>query len=253
MATAADATGSSLRSVCVPGASESDAGDRSGDRPEPDLLSVVTHDIGNQLTVIGGFAEMLADGVDDLPPAMVREFSQAIVRGAQQMRALLQSVSDLRRLDAGKLDVHPEVVDLVPLVQRVVDQWQLQLGPRPVDLLLPDALLTRADAARVQQVLGHLLSNASKFAPPTGTVVVELAVEGSTVELSITDNGPGIPPDRAGELFQRFAQLGTGVKGTGIGLYVSREVARAHGGDLVLVDQPVGARFVLRLPYRPPD
>lgn len=220
--------------------------------PAPDLLSILTHDIGNQLTVIGGFAEMLADGVDDLPPDMVREFAQAILRGAEQMRAVLQSISDLRRIDAGKLDVRPEAVDLVPHVRRVVEQWELQLGTRRVELALPDELVTRADPARVQQVLGNLLSNASKVTPPDTAVAVELAVVGPTVELSVADSGPGIPPERADEVFQRFSHLPTGVKGVGIGLFVSRAIARAHGGDLVLVDQPSGARFVLRLPYRPP-
>ena len=223
--------------------------DLAGDRPAPDLLSFVTHEVGNQLTVIGGFAEMLAEGVDDLPPEMVREFSQAILRGADQMRALLQSISDLRRLDAGKLDVRPEDVDLVPLIRRVVDQWRLQLGSRSVDLVLPDKLVAKADPARVQQILANLLSNAARFTPSTAAVVVELTVAGSDLELSVTDNGPGIPPDRAGELFQRFSRVGTSIKGAGIGLFVSREAARGHGGDLFLADHPVGARFVLRLPH----
>jgi signal transduction histidine kinase len=235
----------------VAGGSDSEAGARdTAGRPQPDLLSIVTHDIGNQLTVIGGFAEMLADGVDDLPPDMVREFSQAILRGAEQMRALLQSISDLRRLDAGKLDVQPESVDLVPLVRRVVDQWRPQLGSRPVDLLLPEELVIRADPYRVQQILGNLLSNVSKFTPPTGRVAVELTRAGPATELSVTDSGPGIPPDRAAAAFERFTQLRTGIKGTGIGLYVSRQVARAHGGDLVLDNHAPGARFVLRLPQQ---
>lgn len=234
------------------------AGDQQPDRTtgaagrdRPELLSLVTHEIGNQLTVIGGFAEMLADGVDDLPPAMVREFSQAILRGAEQMRALLQSVSDLRRLDGGTIDVHPEAVDLAPLVRRVVDQWRLHLGGRAVDIVVPDELVTTADPGRVQQILGNLLSNVAKHTPPGATVVVELRLAGSDVELSVSDDGPGIAPDRADEVFQRFARVTPGGKGTGIGLYVAREVARAHGGDLVLAPQPAGARFVLRLPHVP--
>ena len=66
--------------------------------------------------------------------------------------------------------------------------------------------------------------------------------------MSVSDDGPGIPPDREGELFQKFSRLGAKVNGTGIGLYLSRAIARAHGGDLVLVPQPVGCRFTLRLP-----
>lgn len=234
------------------GGSDSDAGTDAPAQPEPDLLSLLTHDIGNQLTVIGGFAEMLADGIDDLPPAMVREFSQAILRGTEQMRALLQSVADLRRLDLGELAVHPEAVDLVPLVRRVVEQWRLHLGDRPVDLRLPAELAVQADPNRVQQILGNLLSNVAKFTPPGARVALELAVVGPEIELSVSDSGPGIPPERAGETFEPFSQLGSGVKGTGIGLSVSRQVARAHGGDLVLIHQAVGARFVLRLPHRPP-
>jgi signal transduction histidine kinase len=217
-------------------------------RRERDLLSFVTHEIGNQLTVIHGFAEMLADGLDELPKETLREFSQAIVRNAVEMRTLLHSLSDLRDIDEGGHRVRPQPVDLVPAVLGVVDQWRAQLGARPVSVSLPDRLVVPADADRIVQVVASLLSNVARHAPTGAAVAVELGDAGDFVELSVADDGPGIPAERVAEVFERFSGAGPALRGAGIGLYLSREIARAHGGDLVLDNGPRGCRFVLRLP-----
>lgn len=115
-------------------------------------------------------------------------------------------------------------------------------------MTLPAHAVVIGDPVRVRQALTNMVSNAAKFTVPGGLVHVELAVVDGVADLSVSDDGPGIPPDRAAELFQKFSRLGAKVSGTGIGLYLSRAIARAHGGDLVLVPQDVGCRFALRLP-----
>jgi len=217
-------------------------------RRKHDLVPLLTHEIGNQLTVIQGFAEMLLDGLGQLPEETARQFTEAIVRNSLQMRRLLEAVADLRQLDDGDLTLDLAPLDLVPLVRETLDDLQGQLAQRRVTLELPDHALIVADPVRVRQALTNLVSNAAKFTPPGAVVTVELAERDDMVELSVADNGPGVPPDREGELFQKFSRLGARVKGTGIGLYLSRAIARAHGGDLMLVPQPVGCRFVLFLP-----
>jgi two-component system sensor histidine kinase MtrB len=219
----------------------------SESRAEVDLLTYVTHEIGNHLTVVNGFAEMLADGIGTLPPEMLSEFSQAIVRSGAQMRDLLQAVSDLQRIEKGQFDVRRQEVDLAALVRRVVDLWRLQLGSRRVVTAIPDELVTTADRDRIGAALAQLLSNVARFTPPTSTVEVVLAVVGDAVELAVTDDGPGVAPEQRAELFERRAPT---ARGAGAGLYVARHVARAHGGDLVLADAGTGARFLLRLPHR---
>ena len=219
------------------------------ERRERDLLSFVTHEIGNQLTVIHGFSEMLSDGIDELPKAVLRSFCDAIVRNTVDMRTLLQSISDLRQLDAGGLRIQRQTVDLVPLVEATVDRWRPRLGPRPCSVTLPDRLVATVDDDRFEQVLGHLLANVVDHTPVTAAVAVKLDAGGDgSVELSVADEGPGIPPERMAEAFERFGRVGPSVKGAGVGLYLSRAMARAHGGDLVVEDGDGGCRFVLRLP-----
>ncbi len=217
-------------------------------RRKHDLVPLLTHEIGNQLTVIQGFAEMLHEGLGQLPEETARQFTEAIVRNAHQMRRLLDAVSDLRRLDDGDLTLALATIDLVPLVQETIDDLQGQLAQRRVALRLPARAVVTADAVRVRQALTNLVSNAAKFTRPGALVSVDLVVREEVVEVSVADDGPGIPPEREGELFQKFSRLGAKVGGTGIGLYLSRAIARAHGGDLVFVRQPAGCRFALRLP-----
>ncbi|HVF14382.1 MAG TPA: HAMP domain-containing sensor histidine kinase, partial [Acidimicrobiales bacterium] len=171
-----------------------------------------------------------------------------ILRNSVQMRRLLEAVADLRQLDDGDLTLGLATLDLVPLVRETMDDLQGQLGPRQVDTDLPAQAIVTADPVRVRQALTNLVSNAAKFTPPDAVVCVTLTVGEDMVELAVSDDGPGIRPEREGELFQKFSRLGSRVKGTGIGLYLSRAIARAHGGDLVLVPCPVGCCFVLRLP-----
>ena len=219
-------------------------------RRKHDLLPLLTHEIGNQLTVIQGFAEMLLAGVGTLPEDTTRQFTEAIVRNSLQMRRLLEAVADLRQLDDGQLAIQPTTFDLVSLVQETMDDLQGQLVRRRATVALPDRAVVTADGVRIRQALTNLVANAAKFTPPDAHVTVELRVGEDMVELSVSDDGPGIPPDREGELFQKFSRLGSRVKGTGIGLYLSRAIALAHGGDLLLVPQAVGCRFTLRIPRR---
>lgn len=216
-------------------------------RRQHDLVPLLTHEIGNQLTVIQGFAEMLRDGLGQLPDEIARQFADAVVRNSHQMRHLLEAVADLRRLDDGELRLDLTTFDLVPLVRQTLDDLQGQLTDRRVEVDLPPAAVVTADAVRLRQALTNLLSNAGKFTDPGAMITVGLAVDDDGVELSVADDGPGIPPGREQELFQKFSRLGARAHGTGIGLYLSRAIARAHGGDLVLAPQPVGCRFVLRL------
>jgi signal transduction histidine kinase len=236
-------------------------GPRSDDEPatpleaaykrKNDLFPFLTHEVGNQLTVIKGFAEMLLEGIGSLPPETSRVFAEAIVRNAGHMADLLETVSDLRKLELGTMQVHPNKLDLVALVRDAVTDMAGQLGDRSVTVVVPDEALVFADPVRARQVLTNLVSNAAKFTASSATVAIEVVIEDHHVELSVSDDGPGIAPDCQGELFEKFSRLGSAVHGTGIGLYLSRALARAQGGDLVLAPQARGCRFVLRLRRAP--
>jgi signal transduction histidine kinase len=212
-------------------------------------LSLVTHELMSPLAVIEGFAALLERKPDAFGPEQVREQAASILRSARHLRALLQAVTDARRLEVRALTVTREQVDLVALVREVVQDMGTIADDREIRVVAPDALELTGDPVRLRQVLTNLLSNAAKFGPAGEPIEVDVAVVGGLVEVAVRDRGPGVPPERRGELFRRFSRLGVTVKGMGLGLYISRGIARAHGGDLVLDDEVFpGSRFVLRLP-----
>ena len=214
-----------------------------------DLLPMLSHEIGNQLTVIQGFAEMLVDGMGNgLPTETARQFAESIVRNAKQMSGLLETVSEVRKLEQGTMELQVVDVDLAALVREAVPDMARLLGGRPLTVhLVPDAVV-QADPVRIRQIFASLISNVAKFTPPDTPVVVAVAAGPECVELAITDEGPGIPEEQQDQLFEKFSRLDAKVKGSGLGLYLARGIARGHRGDLEYVPQDRGCRFVLRLP-----
>ena len=236
--------------------------------PEPDgltsglshhleLLSVITHELRNALIVVEGFSAVIADQCDTpsstVDVVMVLEALGGITRGAQHMRRLLDTLTDARRLEADVLTLRLEELDLGTLVREaatdmrpLTGQHALVVGP------LLDGVTVRADVTRVRQVLMNLLSNAAKFSPPDAPIEVGMSGDDRCVQVSITDHGPGIPAGDRDKLFRKFCRLREDIKGMGLGLYVSREIMLAHGGDLSFeVPDRGGCRFVLALPSEP--
>ncbi|MBK5306264.1 MAG: HAMP domain-containing histidine kinase [Frankiaceae bacterium] len=189
----------------------------------------------------------LRDRMDVLPSATTHELIEAAGRNARQMAQLLDAVSDARRASRGALPVDPEPTDLGALVRgSIAELCAGHNWPTPTITVTGDATAD-ADPGRIRQVLANLLSNAYKFSPTGTPVTVTVRGANGTAEISVHDDGPGIPPELRHELFSKFGRLDQTGQGMGLGLYISREIARAHGGDLELRDGP-GATFTLTLP-----
>ena len=207
---------------------------------------MVVHELRTPLTVITGMLSTLRDRMDALPSATTQELVQAGLRNARHMAELLEVVSDARSASRGMLPVLPQPVDVGGLVRAAVDDLCAAHGWPAPEVHAPDGIVADVDPVRIRQVLANLLGNAVRFGD---SVAVTVERVGSGVELAVSDDGPGIPPLRRGELFGKFSRLGADGAGMGLGLYISRALARAHGGELELRD---GARttFVLSLPVR---
>jgi signal transduction histidine kinase len=163
------------------------------------------------------------------------------------MADLLDVVSDARHASHGLLPVMKEPTDVGRLVRTAVADLGSAHGWSGVDVTAPDGVIADLDPVRIRQVLANLLSNAVKFSPRGAAVRVAVSVARDGVEVSVSDDGPGVPPEKRGELFQKFSRLGQPGPGMGLGLYISREIARAHGGELSLRDG-AGTAFCLLLP-----
>jgi PAS domain S-box-containing protein len=208
---------------------------------------MVVHELRTPLTVITGMLSTLRERMDVLPSATTRELVDAAGRNARQMAELLDAVSDARRAAHGLLPVVPETTDLARLVRdAVADVAAGHAGLAPI-VRTDDDLHATVDPMRVRQVVSNLLSNAFKFSPAGAPITVTVTRQDGIAEITVHDSGPGIPEDRRDELFTKFGRLGHTGHGMGLGLYISRAIARAHGGELTLRDGP-GATFALTLP-----
>jgi signal transduction histidine kinase len=212
---------------------------------------MVVHELRTPLTVITGMLTTLRDRMDVLPSATTRELVDAAVRNARHMAELLDAVSDARRAAHEVLPVVPEQTDLGRLVRdAVADQAAGRGLPTPAVHVTAE-VRAEVDPVRVRQVIANLLSNAFRFSPAGTPVTVSVTAHDDVAEITVHDEGPGVQETRRDELFTKFGRLGHSGHGMGLGLYISRALARAHGGDLELRDGP-GATFVLTLPLRTP-
>ena len=214
-----------------------------------ELVSVFVHELKTPIAAVQGLAATLARSFDELDRETALRVAEALERSANHLGELVRSFADARALEAGGLALHPEPTNLAELVRETVEELRPLLAGRPVELELDEESTHVVDPVRIRQVLTNLLSNAARYTPPGSQVDVTLRRVGETVELAVRDHGPGIPAEEAERLFERYARLFRDGSGSGLGLYVSRELARAHGGDLV-AEQPEGggALLVLRLP-----
>lgn len=236
---AADPTRADVAEPAAPDAAERDVAS---------MLSVVTHELRNQATVIEGMSSTVLKSLHKLPMATIEKALESVVRNASQMHALVDALSDVRRASAGHLDLKPERLALDEFVTEAArDVASLTSGHR-VEVTAAPGSWVDADATRLRQVVTNLLSNAAKFSPDGTTISITVDGDGERVRLAVHDEGAGVPGGRVAELFKPFARLDERVPGTGLGLFVSRGIARAHGGELRLEPSERGARFVLTLP-----
>ena len=180
----------------------------------------------------------------------------------QQTRRLTALIDDLLLLaqaDAGRLALEAEEIDLKPLIAAAEDDLQALASDRDIRVEdeLPDSLIAKADRRRVMLVLQNLVENAAKYTPDGGTVKVSAHQEDGWAVVSVANTGAAIPEEAREEIFERFRRgptVGENVRGHGLGLNIARELIRAHGGDLRLVQADEGwIEFEFRLPAVPND
>ena len=219
----------------------------SGQLEVDELLSHVTHELSTPLTVIGAHAELLADlvRVDDGRPAAVFD---ALERNIRNLDDLLRSLSGLGEALGGREPATS--IDLNRFVAQTTDDLAPLLAQHEVRRHLTEqSIPVNVEPVALRQILTNILSNAVKFSQPGTTIEVAVARTSTCATVTVADHGPGIPRDREAELFGRFSRLGTSSRGLGLGLHLSRGLARRQGGDLVHARTPGGgATFVLELP-----
>ncbi len=217
------------------------------------LLSAVSHDLRTPLASITGVATMLRDGAQ-LGPEQRRELLDTLCGEAERLERLVGNLLDMTKVESGALRVKREWFPLDEVVGAALARVEGALADRPVAVRVPDDLpLVSADPLLVEQLLINVLENAAKYTPAGSPLELEARATAAAIELEIADRGPGLPPDGAERIFEKF-QRGPQVSGSGagLGLAIARGIARAHEGTLTAHDRAGGgAVFTLRLPRRP--
>ncbi|RZL29415.1 MAG: response regulator, partial [Rubrivivax sp.] len=224
------------------------------------FLANMSHELRTPLNAVIGFADLLAMSQAPIDEARQREWLQHISSSGRHLLNMINGVLDLSKIEAGKMDFHPEPVDLPALVADVVGTVAVLAEQRGLQLsssIAPELHGLVLDPARLKQVLLNYLSNAIKFTPAGGRVALRMVGEGPRLwRLEVQDSGIGIPPDRTGQLFVEFQQLDDGLakrhQGSGLGLALTRRLVEAQGGRVGVYSEPDrGSLFYAVLPRQP--
>jgi signal transduction histidine kinase len=226
---------------------------RKADQFKDRLLGAVSHELRSPLTVAQAAVSNLAEGLVGPLSAGQAELVEMARRNLDRLGRLVMNALDYSRLDSGRATLEFRRVDARRLISELASDWKRSLGrPLRVEVELADGLpQVRADVDHFAQVLSNLLDNAARHA--AGRVAVSARAEGKMVRITVEDDGPGVPAERAEEIFMPYSQLtrkGTGYKGTGLGLAICREIAELSSGRIWLDEaSEAGARFHFELPH----
>ena len=211
----------------------------------------VAHELRTPLMILGSHLEAIEDGVIPLGPDAIRSLQEE----AQRMSRLVSDLEVLASADAARFTLERRKTDLGDEARAEVAEFSPLFEEKRIQVAMDvDRAPVEADPTRLRQIVGNLLSNALKFTPSGGTVRLSVHRQGSRAVLQVADSGPGISREEIGQIFDRFFR-GHGMRaaGSGIGLTVVRELARAHGGDVTARNGDAGgAVFTIELPLVEP-
>ena len=226
------------------------------DRLRTEFLGMVSHELQIPLTSIKGSTSTLLNDPGGLDPAEMRQFVRIIDDQAEHMRSLISDLLDMARIETGTLSVSPEPAEVTRLVDEAKNRFLNGGGRNELQIeLAPDLPLVMADARRIVQVIGNLLSNAARYSPELSPIGLVAGRDGVHVAISVVDEGGGLTPEHVPQLFGKYARLDNqdrraSLAGSGLGLAICRGIVEAHGGRIQAESRGpgMGSRFSFTLP-----
>ncbi len=225
------------------------------ERLKDEFVSTVSHELRTPLTAVYGSLDLLASGVAGELPPEAQQLLKISHESTDRLVRLINDMLDLEKIASGKIEYRMQPQSLRPLVQQAIRDTAAYAEGLQVRLALAPGADARVDvdADRIVQVCVNLLSNAAKFSPTGDEVGVVVQPRGATVRVTVTDRGPGVPPEFQARVFERFAQADASDSrakgGTGLGLSICRSIVEAHGGTIDFASQPgLGTEFWFELP-----
>jgi signal transduction histidine kinase len=224
-------------------------------RHKSEFLANMSHELRTPLNAIIGFSQVLQQRLFGEVNEKQEEYLDDIVSSGNHLLSLINDVLDLSKVEAGQVELERAPFSLREALERGVVMVRERASERGLQLsleLAPDVDVVDADERRVRQVVFNLLSNAVKFTPEGGRIVVATERGAGEVRVSVSDTGPGVPPEDSERIFEEFQQSEVGVQqreGTGLGLALSKKLVELHDGRIwVASEAGGGSRFVFTLP-----
>ena len=222
------------------------------ERAKSDFLNVASHELRGPMTIIKGYLTMLEAGsLGDLSPK-ASSVLPLLISKSDEINWMLEQMVEASRLEEGRLELNKTRGDVVEITDMAIDGVKMLLRGHDVKLDEPaEPLEAEIDVDRFQMVVRNLLSNAAKYSPADTDIVVRIKRDDGMAAISVIDQGIGICEEDQANLFTRFGRIPTThhVQGTGLGLWLSREIARMHDGDLTVQSAAgAGSTFVLKVP-----
>jgi signal transduction histidine kinase len=230
------------------------SGDRLVEQVKSDFVSTVSHELRTPLTSIYGFAETLLREDVRFGDEERQTFLRYIASESQRLTTIVDTLLNVARLDTGDLQVNVAETDVRDVVGQVLEGVRVDNGHQVVVELPDEPLAAQADPEKLRQVFAILVDNALRYSPEGGTITVGAALRQGTVEVSVADQGIGIPQADQEQIFRKFyrgadAELRVGAGGTGLGLFIARGLVTAMGGRIwVASREGEGSRFAFELP-----
>jgi signal transduction histidine kinase len=222
------------------------------ERAKTDFLNIASHELRGPMTVIKGYLTMLdAGSLGDLAPK-ARSVLPLLISKADEVNWMIEQMIEASRLEEGRLSLRRQRVDIVELTDSAIDGVKMLISGHELKVDVPgEAIEANVDPDRFQMVVRNLLSNAAKYSRSGTDITVDVRRDGGKAFVSVLDQGVGITKEDQATLFTRFGRIETvaHVQGTGLGLWLSREIARMHDGDLTVDSRPgAGSKFTFTVP-----
>jgi signal transduction histidine kinase len=225
--------------------------ERRAERLKSDFIATISHELRTPITPIRGYADLLKRRWEKMSEEKRESVLDTIAERADHLARLVDDLLMAARADTEtSLRVDTTTVDLVEVVHEAARAFPEVDGRLHIEPSEP--MLVTADRTRVMQIIGNLVGNAVKYTPPDSPIAIDYAREDGFVDVRVRDDGPGIAIDEQEKVFERFYRIEDPLTmrtgGSGLGLHISRQLARAMGGDVTLKSRPgEGSMFILRL------
>lgn len=221
-----------------------------------EVIGIVAHDLKNPLASIIMNAEMIIGYHQQLSPTQILKIINSVLGATKKMNEIIHNLLDIQALDSGNLSLHPQPCSIKSIMEALVQEYSSRAHEKSITITLNIPLnmpTVWADPFAVRQILDNLLSNAIKYSPPGRAISISTVANQHTVQISVEDQGPGIPPEEVPMLFQRFQKLSArptaGEHSTGLGLSIAHTMAHMMNGRLWYEQKSTpGALFIVELP-----